>query len=99
MTAPRKAYVYRLAVVYPPTSHYEAEGEWDLDWQPENWNPPYYDMSDPEADDSFRWPRANRRYLSRKEAERRAALLESYGAKVAIERSQPVVWADLEAAL
>lgn len=48
---------------------------------------------------SFRWPRANRRYLSRKEAERRAALLESYGAKVAIERSQPVVWADLEAAL
>jgi hypothetical protein len=83
--------VYRLVVVYPPTSHYEAEGEWDLDWEPENWERPPWN-GDPDADDSFHWPRANRRYLSRTEAERRAGLLMSYGAKVSVERSLPVVW-------
>jgi hypothetical protein len=99
MTAPRKLYVYRLKVIYPPTSHYEAEGEWDLNWEPEGWvHPNEHNWNgDPDADFSFRWPRT-RRYLTREEAERRAALLTSFGAKVVVERSQPIVWeSDVEA--
>lgn len=86
-----RTYLYRLDVTYPPGSD-------EPDWAPSGWGA---DEShwEQEADTGaagvapFVWPRA-RTYMSRAAALRRAALLESYGATVAVCRSLPVVWPD-----
>lgn len=77
----RPVYVYRLVVEYP-------EGSQRWGWAPDGWEKPEWD-GNPDADLSFRWPQV-RMCLSAGTAKRRAKLLESYGAKVLIERSAPV---------
>jgi hypothetical protein len=79
----RRIYVYRLDVTLPEEA---ADPLWEpASWQPE-WDP------NPESDQSFRWPRHDRLWLSRSGAKGRADLLRSYGAKVEIVRSREVVF-------
>lgn len=77
-------YAYMLDVVYP-------EGSDAYGWEPEGWDPEW--NGDPDADLDFRWPRVHP-YLSRSGAVARAKMLESYGAKVTIRRSNPITWPD-----
>lgn len=94
MAMSRPVHIYRLDVLYPEGSRFDPEHpedrRWDH-WEPPGgtWDPGY--SADPEYDDRFRWP-AERLYLSSSAAKRRAALFEKYGAKVTIERSEPVTW-------
>lgn len=85
----RKVYLYRLDVTLPP-------GAADPGWEPQAWLdelPPYpVEGAPPEfLESSFRWP-ANRPYLSRSAAKRRADLFRKYGATVSVVRSEPVTW-------
>jgi len=80
------ARVYRLHVTYP-------EGSFEPEWEPPGWEPDYWVDPDTGAHEPmpFRWP-AERLFLSRSAAQRRAVQLRSYGAKVEVEESEPVVW-------
>jgi hypothetical protein len=80
----RTAHVYRLQVTFPP-------GALRYGWEPPGWEPDRDDQLDPACDVYFRWP-AIRDYLTKTNADRRAALLRSYGAEVTVLRSQPVTW-------
>lgn len=84
--AERKVYVYRLVVEYPT-------GSLEPGWEPPGWEPEPYVTYNPEGPDGdgFRWP-ANRLCFSASTAKRRAGLFRRYGAKVTIERSDPVTW-------
>ena len=95
----RRTYVYRLLVAHPPEAFkggvpaFYSDGSPMLDW---NWEPPGWDEDaanelGPDYD-RLRWPVSRRRFLSHTSAKQRAALLEKYGAKVTIERSEPVTW-------
>lgn len=44
----------------------------------------------------FVWPVTNRVYGSQSTARKRAKLLESYGATAVVERSNRIVWPDVE---
>lgn len=53
------------------------------DWTPSSWTP---------ALGRFYWPEDGKPYHRQSTAERRARLLESYGATVVVERSSKIVW-------
>ncbi len=77
--------VYRLDVTYPPGSRRPG-------WQPAGWESRWAPGPIPDGEaDYFRWP-AERRFLSRSGAMKRAALLRSYGAEVTVVASDPVTW-------
>lgn len=82
---------YRLKVTYPPEA-LTPEGWLDWRWQPPDWEPAPYDYHDPYGDVSFHWPRANRRFFSKKCANDRADLLRKFGATVEVEESAPIEW-------
>ena len=83
-------YVWQLEVTYPPEAYYDHPymgRSLDPNWAPANW----------EADDAYQyrfgtekfiWPAVRRFYLSRSSAVDRANLLEYYGARVRLMRSQ-----------
>jgi hypothetical protein len=78
----KRTYVYRLIVTYP-------EGSKDPGWEPPGWTitgPNGYKDSG-----EFRWPR-QRCYLSLSGARNARSIFEAYGARVTIERSEPVTW-------
>ena len=81
--AERPVYVYRLKVEYP-------EG---VDWRnpPKAWEPMVIDHPEGPDTQMFFWP-TRKHYMSRPGAADRKALLESWGCKVEIERSDPVTW-------
>jgi hypothetical protein len=60
-------------------------------WRPPGWQPEgnYVQIM---GTDEFVWPVTNKVYGSRSTAKKRADLLESYGAKVVIERSSRITW-------
>ncbi|GIT80212.1 hypothetical protein LLS1_18810 [Leifsonia sp. LS1] len=73
----------------------ETYNELNRDWEPEGW------LSDPDdraawverfGDEKFFWPKADKVYFTKGTARSRARLLESYGAKVDIVESEPVIW-------
>lgn len=82
---PKRTFVYRLDIVYPPAS--DAE-----DWAPEGWS---FEAQDPDTGAwdpvPFGWP-SERLFLSRSGAQHRADLLRGYGCTVTIHRSLPVEW-------
>lgn len=74
-------FVWKLEVEYPEGPNYA----------PPNWEPDdeYIDRF---GTDQFWWPTVRRCYLSRSAAVNRANLLESYGARVRLFRSQPLTF-------
>lgn len=95
-------YLYRARVVaYPDGSHrghtWLGE-EWPV--PNENWAPPGWEPSSEYIDrfgtTLFIWPKSGHEYKSRSGAKKRAALLESYGATVVIERSTRITWPERE---
>lgn len=87
-------YVWQLAVEYPAEAYYEHERIGHLldpGWAPANW------QADDEYVHRFRseqfvWPAVRRFYLSRSSAVDRANLLEFYGARVRLLRSQSLTF-------
>ena len=85
-------YVWQLEVTYPEESYYDHPfmgRTLDPSWTPANW------MADEEyverfGTEDFIWPAVRRFYLSRSSAVDRANLLEYYGARVQLMRSQPL---------
>ena len=87
-------YVWKLDVEYPADSYYEHEylGEvLNPNWSPSNWDPDDEYVSR-FGTEQFIWPSVRRYYLSRSCAVDRANLLEFYGAKVRLLRSQPLAF-------
>ncbi|QNJ91187.1 hypothetical protein HZU40_23630 [Mycolicibacterium fluoranthenivorans] len=67
------------------------------DWVPvPGWAPPGWEPDEQyvrrNRTSEFRWPSTDYWYRSRSGARRRARLIESYGATVTIEESQPILW-------
>ena len=58
-------------------------------WHNPEWTPPDWMSNKP-----FYWPQDGKLYRCQSTAERLARLLESYGAKVVVERSCRIVWPD-----
>lgn len=95
----RRLYVYRLVVEYPPQAfeggspvfYSDGTPKFDLMWEPPGWEGGDGSYYGPDFD-GFRWPDARRRFLSHTSAVRRADLLRKYGAKVEVERSEPVTF-------
>lgn len=87
-----KDYVWQLAVEFPA----EAYSDHPIMGRVLNseWTPPNWDASEEYESrfgtDQFIWPSVRRFYLSRTSAVNRANLLESYGARVRLMRSQPL---------
>ena len=89
-------YVWQLEVEYPDAAYYEHLYMGRIlnpEWSPANW----------EADgeyvsrfgtEKFVWPSVRRFYLSRSSAVNRANLLEFYGARVRLMRSQRLEFAE-----
>lgn len=74
---------------------YDIVQELKRDWEPEGWLADPVDREEWIARyDSARffWPKADKIYFTRGTARKRAKLLESYGAKVTIIESEPIVW-------
>ncbi|MBL7487158.1 hypothetical protein [Frankia sp. AgW1.1] len=99
--AERKTFLYRLDVVYPEGAR-EPDGSVNGEWSPAGWdyNPENEWVGrEPHTGDEewgvrdFRWPR-RRNFLSREGAEAQAERLRSYGAAVAVVRSEPVAFSD-----
>lgn len=96
---PDKEHVYALDVIYPPGSIVyrplmdgcPAEWWFNPDWKPTGWVPDD-DYIAEFGTVKFVWPKARRIYVSRTAAQRRARLLESYGATVRILRSPCIEW-------
>lgn len=83
-------YVWQLDVTYPEGSYREHPlfGQlMDCSWQPPGWEPDE-DYISQFGTGRFVWPAVRRFYLSRSSAVKRANLLESYGARVRLMRSQ-----------
>lgn len=83
-------YVWRLEVEYPADAYYDHPfmgSILDPSWKPKNWAADDEYVSRFGTED-FVWPSVRRCYLSRSTAVRRANLLESYGARVQLLRSQ-----------
>lgn len=93
-----KDYVWQLDVEYPEAAYYE--NKWmgrtlNPDWSPPNWEPDDEYVSRFGTED-FVWPAVRRFYLSRSSAVNRANLLEFYGARVRLMRSQPLAFEERE---
>ena len=89
-------YVWQLDVEYPAEAYYEHPFMGrilDPAWAPANWeaNDEYVSRF---GSEQFVWPLVRRFYLSRSTAVNRANLLESYGARVRLLRSQPLEFAE-----
>lgn len=83
-----KDYVWQLAVEYPAEAYYEhASQVLDPDWKPKGWEP-NEEYESRFGTEQFIWPAVRRFYLSRSSAVNRANLLESYGARARLMRSQ-----------
>ena len=90
-------YVWRLDVEYPADALYgDDAAPWyagclRADWAPKGWDPSgeYIDRFKTER---FIWPTVRKFYLSRSAAVDRAHLLESYGARVRLLRSAPLMF-------
>jgi hypothetical protein len=93
--ATRTLRIYRLDVG-SPVGALDDRGWFNRDFKPLGWEPESCHSVLPDCDcdactDSFTWPKV-RNFLSRSSAERRAALLRSYGAQATVVPSQPVQW-------
>lgn len=76
--------LYRVVVdAYPESSGSPG-------WAPKGWRPTAYWIE--RHGPGFFWPSDRRLYRSRSSAVERAALLESYGATVHVERTAPLTW-------
>lgn len=92
-------YLYRVRVISYPDGSFEPidpEGEvWEPvpGWRPPGWRPAgnYTEIM---GTDEFVWPVTNKVYASRSSAQKRARLLESYGATAVVERSSRITWPD-----
>ena len=85
-------YVWSLDVTYPDDAYYEnpwTGHDLNPDWEPPNWTPDdeYLNRFKTER---FIWPVVRRFYLSRSSAVNRANLMEFYGCRVRLLRSQPI---------
>lgn len=92
------SYLYRVRIVeYPEGSHEEVDygGEiWSEPvpgWRPPGWRP-VGNYTEIMGTGEFVWPVTNKVYGSRGTAQKRADLLESYGAKAVVERSSKITW-------
>lgn len=86
----KSTYVYRLVVDIPEGVNYLNPPQAWLDYMAEvndsdRWGGPEYGRP------FFAWPQ-RRNFLTKAPADRMAERLRSYGATVAVERSQPVQW-------
>jgi hypothetical protein len=85
-------YVWQLEVEYPTEAYYEHPYFGRI--LDPKWSPPGWEASDEYSSrfqtEQFFWPTVRRFYLSRTSAVNRANLLESYGARVRLMRSQPL---------
>jgi hypothetical protein len=89
-----KDYVWQLEVDYPEDAYYEHPymgRTLDPEWTPKTWSPDE-DYEAQFGTDLFVWPAVRRFYLSRSSAVSRANLLEFYGARVRLMRSQALVF-------
>lgn len=88
-------YLYRVVITEYPAGGEAKYGTFPAnpDWKPEGWT----------ADDEwigrfhtadFFWPSTDHDYKSRSGAKARARLIESYGAKTVIQRSNPITWGE-----
>lgn len=85
-------YVWQLEVTYPDEAYWDHPfmgRTLDTHWSPANWSPTPDYIERFKTEDFF-WPKVSRFYLSRTSAVNRANLLESYGARVQLMRSQPL---------
>ena len=83
-------YVWQLKVEYPAEAYYEHPymgRTLDPSWEPANWEADD-EYQDRFGTEQFIWPSVRRYYLSRSSAVDRANLLEYYGARVRLMRSQ-----------
>lgn len=80
-------YVWKLDVEYPEGSQ-DDMGYFVDDWQPGGWDPEHGLLK--YGSEEFVWPKVRKIYQSRSAAVERALLLESYGAKVRLLRSEPL---------
>lgn len=98
-------YLYRVRVISYPDGAYEpVDPECEVwmpvpGWRPPGWRP-VGNYTEIMGTDEFVWPVTNKVYGSRATAQKRADLLESYGAGAVVERSSRIVWPEpaLEAA-
>lgn len=84
-------YVWQLKVTYPEEAYYDHPymGRMlDPAWEPLNWSPPEDGYVERFGTEQFIWPAVRKYYLSRSSAVDRANLLEYYGARVQLMRSQ-----------
>ncbi|MFA4080525.1 hypothetical protein ONA92_02265 [Mycobacteroides salmoniphilum] len=97
-------YLYRVQVTsYPDGSHHEVDYGGELftepvpGWQPPGWRP-VGDYTQIMGTDEFVWPVVNKVYGTRRTAQKRVHLLESYGARAVVERSSRITWPEESAA-
>lgn len=91
-------YVWRLDVKYPEEAYCEHKYMGRIlnpRWSPANWAPDS-DYISHFGTEQFVWPVVRRFYLSRTSAVNRANLLEFYGARVRLMRSQPLDFSERE---
>lgn len=98
-------YLYRVRVTRYPVGAFELvttvnpdhpeDGVWMAvpGWQPPGWRP-VGNYTQIMGTSEFIWPVTNKTYGSRSTAQKRAKLLESYGATVVVERSSRITWPD-----
>jgi hypothetical protein len=79
-----------VPVCYPDTAH-PASWVPVAGWAPPGWQPDD-DYVELRGSSEFRWPSIKRLYRSMSAARKRARLIESFGATVIIEQSQPIEW-------
>ncbi|GJO50152.1 hypothetical protein [Mycobacterium marinum] len=102
-------YLYRVRVVRYPDGAFQHIGPIDREhpedsiWEPvPGWRPPGWrpvgNYTQIMGTDEFVWPVTNKVYGSRSTAQKRADLLESYGATAIVERSSRISWPDSELA-
>lgn len=88
-------YLYRVRVIRYPDGAFEpiAPDVWIPvpGWRPPGWRP-VGNYTEIMGTDEFVWPVTNKVYGSRSTAQKRASLLESFGATVAVERSSRITW-------
>lgn len=102
-------YLYRVRIVRYPDGSWEPASAVDPDhpedavwmpvpgWRPPGWRP-VGNYTQIMGTDEFVWPVTNKVYASRATAQKRADLLESYGATAVVERSSRISWPDVELA-
>lgn len=98
-------YLYRVRVLsFPAGSHEDVDYGGEIysepvpGWRPPGWRP-VGNYTQIMGTDEFVWPVTHHTYGSRSTAQKRARLLESYGAAVVIERSSRITWPDTDEAM